>query len=132
MLWNRIVVSALMICCLASSPYAVGARPETPPAPSAVAAEDWPETGRDANNQHFSPLAEINPATIARLGLAWSFDIPGTVLATSTPVAANGILYFTTGYSVIRAADGASGRVLWTFDPEVTKVAGHRMRAAWG
>ncbi|MCK9284649.1 MAG: PQQ-dependent dehydrogenase, methanol/ethanol family [Rhodocyclaceae bacterium] len=97
-----------------------------------VAPGDWPGFGRDAAEQHYSPLADINESTIGRLNLAWYFDIPGTVLATSSPVAANGVLYFTTGYSVIRAVDGATGRLLWTYDPRVSKVAGKRMRAAWG
>ncbi len=116
------ILRVLTLCCFSLLALA---NADIPP-------ENWPGFGRDAAEQHYSPLTEINDRNIGQLGLAWYFDIPGTVLATSSPVAADGIVYFTTGYSIIRAVDGASGRLLWTYDPEVSKVAGKRMRAAWG
>jgi len=99
---------------------------------TAVNGADWPGYGRTGDNNHFSPLKSITSSNVSRLGLAWWFDIPGFVLATSTPVAVDGRLYFTTGYSVVRALDGATGRLLWTYDPHVPEVAGHKMRAGWG
>jgi len=69
----------------------------------------------------YSPLTEINDQNIERLNLLWYFDIPGTVLATSSPVAADGIDYFTTSYSVVHAVDGSTGRLLWTYVPKSSR-----------
>lgn len=81
---------------------------------------------------NFSPLTDINTSNVAKLGLAWWFDIPGVVRAESMPLQVDGTMYFATGYSVVRAVDAASGRLLWTYDPEVAKAAGRKLRLLWG
>jgi quinohemoprotein ethanol dehydrogenase len=106
-----------------ASALSLGAEPQ---------AADWPAFGASESNQHYSPLSSINAGNVARLGLAWSFDIPGVVLATSTPVEADGTLYFASGYSVIRAVDAASGALRWSYDPQVARVAGQKIRKGWG
>lgn len=90
---------------------------------------DWPAGGRDYSDQHFSPLHEIDRKTVPGLALAWYADIPAPELAVSTPLAVNGVLYASTGYSITRAFDAATGRKLWEYDPQ---VRGDRMRASWG
>lgn len=90
---------------------------------------DWPGYGRTHSQQHYSPLSDIKSSNVSRLRLAWWFDIPGTVLATSVPLEVDGTLYVATGYSVVRALDASSGRLRWQFDPRVTPVSGH---AVWG
>ncbi|WP_157098925.1 PQQ-dependent dehydrogenase, methanol/ethanol family [Novosphingobium rosa] len=92
---------------------------------------DWPAYGRTLGEQHFSPLSAISTGTVARLGLAWSIDLPpGNPM--SAPIAVNGVLYTATGYSVVRAIDGASGRILWTYDPHAAEAAGKKLRMNWG
>ena len=63
---------------------------------------DWLSYGGANDEQHYSALENINVSTIAQLKLAWSFDIPGTVMAVSTPLEINGTLYFVVGYGVVR------------------------------
>jgi len=92
----------------------------------------WAGYGRTYDTAHYSPLADINAANVADLSLAWWFDIPGVVLATSVPLEMDGTLYFTAGYSVIRAVEATTGRLLWTYDPKATLVAGRKLRDAWG
>lgn len=101
-------------------------------ATSAVQDNNWPSYSRSDNAQHFSPLADIDADNVSRLGLAWSFDIPGVVMAGATPIQVDGVLYFAAGYSVVRAVDATNGRLLWTYDPEVAKVAGEKLRKGWG
>jgi quinohemoprotein ethanol dehydrogenase len=102
------------------------------PQAAAESGDNWAGFGRTYDEQHYSPLADINSGNISRLGLVWSVDIPGLSLAVSTPLEVDGVVYFAVGYSVVRALDAATGRLLWTYDPHVAAVAGEKLRAAWG
>ncbi|HTZ69037.1 MAG TPA: PQQ-dependent dehydrogenase, methanol/ethanol family, partial [Acetobacteraceae bacterium] len=64
----------------------------------------------------------IKAPNIGRLGLAWSLDLPGEVSLEGTPLAVNGVLYFTGTYAAVYAVDGASGKLLWKYDPQTWKV----------
>lgn len=104
------------------------------PAGKALATADgsnWASYGQNPDETHFSPLTEINDRTIARLGLRWSVDVD-TYDSFTAPLAVDGVLYFGLGSSVVTAMDAATGRQLWQYDPEVAKVAGHKLRAGWG
>jgi quinohemoprotein ethanol dehydrogenase len=93
--------------------------------------KNWSGPGRTYGEQHFSPLTEINAGNVSELGLVWSMDLPlGT--SVTQPLEVEGVLYFSTGYSVIHAVEAASGKQLWSFDPKVPEVAGKKLRLAWG
>ncbi|WP_068094347.1 PQQ-dependent dehydrogenase, methanol/ethanol family [Novosphingobium rosa] len=92
---------------------------------------DWPGYGGPGEN-HYSPLDQINAGNVSQLGLAWFKDINDGGSALSAPVEVGGVLYFASGISHVRAVDAVSGRELWDYDAETAKVAGHKMRAAWG
>src|SRR5687768_6057772 len=92
---------------------------------------NWPAIGRSANHTHYSPLSEINRTTVSRLRLAWSLDLD-VVSAQSTPLAVDGVIYVAAGYSIVHAVDGRSGKQLWRYDPEVTKLAGPKLRGGAG
>jgi quinohemoprotein ethanol dehydrogenase len=97
-----------------------------------AAGADWAGYGRTFSATHFSPLGQINDQNVARLGLAWWFDLPKSSSAYGAPLAIDGILYFGVGYSVVRAMDAATGKLLWTYDPKVPESAGHKLRSGWG
>jgi quinohemoprotein ethanol dehydrogenase len=92
-------------------------------------ARNWPAIGRSAYDSHFSPLTEINRETVSRLRLAWSLDLDVTGV-NSTPLAVDGVIYLAAGFSIVHAVDARSGKLLWKHDPEVSKVAGRKLR--WG
>jgi quinohemoprotein ethanol dehydrogenase len=92
---------------------------------------DWPGYGRTFGQQHYSPLTQIDQATISRLGLIWSMDL-GLGNSATEPIAVNGVLYFATGLSVVQAVDAASGRLLWRYNPDSATRAGLNLRLAWG
>jgi quinohemoprotein ethanol dehydrogenase len=95
------------------------------------AGANWPGFGRTYGEQHYSPLDNVNTKNVGGLGLAWSMELePGNPV--SGPIAVDGILYTSTGYSVIRAIDVVTGRQLWSFDPKATEKAGRKMRQGWG
>jgi quinohemoprotein ethanol dehydrogenase len=80
---------------------------------------DWPNPGGDAGKTHFSPLGDINPANVKRLGLAWSYDLGTARVQEATPVVVDGVMYTSGNLGRVYALDAASGRELWTFTPEV-------------
>ena len=92
---------------------------------------DWPGYGRSYGEQHYSPLSLINDGNVADLGLAWFLDIDTRNPATQ-PIAVNGVIYVSHGLSIVQAVDALTGKVKWTFDPEVGKAAGQKMRVSWG
>jgi quinohemoprotein ethanol dehydrogenase len=89
---------------------------------------DWPGHGGGPDESGFSRLTEIGTGNVARLGLAWSLDLPGEVTLEATPIAVGGTLYFSGTYSAVYAVDGASGRLLWCYDPEIWKHKPARMK----
>ncbi len=105
-------------------------------APNAVLADgsdgaNWAAFGRTYGEQHYSPLTQINDGNIGKLGLEWYVDIEqGNPV--SSPLAIDGTLFYATGYSVIHAVNPVTGELLWTYDPEVAKHAGKRLRMGWG
>ena len=85
------------------------------------AAENWTAPQGGADEAGYSRLAELTPANVGRLGLAWSMDLPEEVTLESTPLAVDGTLYFAGGYGEVYAVEAASGKLLWKFDPETWK-----------
>lgn len=94
---------------------------------------NWPIYGRTSNENHYSPLTQINKDNAKDLGLAWHIDLPASVSAVASPIAVDGVLYVASGLSVVRAINAADGKELWTYDPKVADVgAADVMRQAWG
>jgi len=96
-----------------------------PPAPkirlvSPLPDGEWRLPAGDYANTRYSPLDQINTQNVKDLEVAW-MHFPGrsTRGLQSTPLAADGILYYSGSYSRLFALDGATGKVLWTFFPEL-------------
>ncbi|MCB2051475.1 MAG: PQQ-dependent dehydrogenase, methanol/ethanol family [Novosphingobium sp.] len=87
---------------------------------SATGEGDWALYGLESNEQRFSPLEQITPETVGKLGLAWSMDLPPQARSMQgTPLAIDGTLYFSTSLSRVYAVDAKTGKQLWEYDPEV-------------
>lgn len=102
----------------------VGLRAQSSPVPVGAgdrAGANWTMTGRTYDEQRFSPLAQINQDNVSRLGLAWYADLNMSRGEEATPLAIDGKLYISTAWSMVRAFDGATGRPLWSYDPEVPR-----------
>jgi quinohemoprotein ethanol dehydrogenase len=85
------------------------------------AAADWAFHGGGTEESGFSRLDAIKESNVARLGLAWSLDLPGETTLEATPLAIGGVLYFTGSSAAVYAVDGATGRLLWKYDPQTWK-----------
>ena len=93
--------------------------------------ENWLAFGRTYSEQRFSPLVQINAANVAQLTPDWFIDLPNSRSLVSTPLVADGVMYFISSMNIVRAVDAASGDELWRYDPRVAEHAARRMRAGW-
>ena len=96
------------------------------------AAADWTSHGGGADESGYSRLDQINRSNIGKLGLAWSLSLPGEVTLEATPLAINGVLYFTGRYAAVYAVDGVTGKLLWKYDPETWKYNPAKMHFTFG
>jgi quinohemoprotein ethanol dehydrogenase len=84
----------------------------------------WMSTGRDYWEQRYSPLDQINTRNVDQLGLVWSFDLDTSRGQEATPIVVDGAMYISTAWSMVKAFDARTGRLLWEFDPEVDRARG--------
>jgi quinohemoprotein ethanol dehydrogenase len=102
----------------------------TPPQPAAnvtaarlnsgeAEADQWFTAGRDANGTYYSPLKDITPDNVARLGFAWDYQLGTNRGQESTPLVIDGVLYATSNFGRVYALDAATGKELWTYDPHI-------------
>jgi len=89
-----------------------------------AAAEDganWLSYGRTYDEQRFSPLAAINDKNVGKLGLQWSADLDTSRGQEATPIVVDGVLYISTAWSMVKAFDAVTGKLLWAYDPQVPR-----------
>src|SRR5262249_61375786 len=51
---------------------------------------DWPVYGGSWENQHYSPLAQINKSNVKQLQVAWSYDKQEVGVLQTSPIEVNG------------------------------------------
>ena len=92
---------------------------------------DWPVYGGTTDHTHYSTLDQISPANVTHLQVAWSYqthdEFPGSEMQ-ANPIIVDGVLYATTPKLHVFALDAATGRELWTFDPNGGKPPASRFR----
>jgi len=77
-------------------------------------ADSWLTYHGDYTGQRHSKLAQITPANVHQLGLAWAFETNQTQAIKATPILANGTLYVSTPDNVW-ALDARTARQLWHY-----------------
>ena len=85
----------------------------------AATGANWFLKGGDFSGSHFSPLDDIDAATVGKLGLAWYADLPVPDGFATTPIVVDGVIYLAGAYSIVLAVDAATGKLLWSHDPGV-------------
>jgi quinoprotein glucose dehydrogenase len=126
-----------------ASPKAATKAPAKAPAAkgksTAIPAGDWPMYSRDLTSSRYSPLKQITTANVSNLKKVWSYRPaapaaaapaadnakgggkgkgkggPGVpaVVAESTPIVVNGVMYVPAGNQVV-ALDADTGKEIWT------------------
>lgn len=104
--------------------------PAPPPAPDA----GWAHYGGDAGGTRYSSAAQITPANVGHLQVAWTFHsgedgegFPDDAWSDhmtweATPILHDGALYFTTSETNVVAIDAATGALRWRHDANVPKI----------
>jgi quinohemoprotein ethanol dehydrogenase len=81
---------------------------------------EWLSYGMGHSEQRYSTMTQINPQNIAKLALAWSYEVgPGGDAQKTNPLFSNGILYGVTNWSIVFAVDAKTGKEIWRYDPQV-------------
>lgn len=85
-----------------------------------VSGNDWLSYHGTYNDYDFSSLDQINTNNVKDLQVAW-MHFPGrsTRGVESMPLAKDGVVYYSGSYSRVFALDGATGKVLWTYFPQL-------------
>jgi quinoprotein glucose dehydrogenase len=88
---------------------------------------EWPNYGGPPEGTRYSPLREIHKGNVTQLKPVWTIrhgdvrDPKKFKRASSfqaTPILVDGVLYFPTPFNRVYAADPATGKVKWIFDPK--------------
>lgn len=77
---------------------------------------DWASYRRSYDATGFSPLDQINKATVDGLRPVWSFGFKDNSRWAPTPIAVNGLLYVAQGTGRVTAFDAATGDVVWVHE----------------
>jgi quinohemoprotein ethanol dehydrogenase len=139
--WRRpiqrlsIVATAVTVAAIAMGLSACGSHPTAAtPAPVAPRAgaldaarlagaanepDQWFTSGRDASGAYYSPLADINADNVSRLGFAWEYHLGSHRGLEATPIVIDGVMYAVGNFGHVYVLDAATGRELWTYDPQV-------------
>jgi quinoprotein glucose dehydrogenase len=92
---------------------------------------DWPIYGGTPENNHYSPLSQINRENVKNLQLAWSYDTGESGGLQTSPIVVGSVLYGITPSQKIFALNAATGKLLWKFDSGVPGTQPDRGLAYW-
>ncbi|MCA0175086.1 MAG: membrane-bound PQQ-dependent dehydrogenase, glucose/quinate/shikimate family [Proteobacteria bacterium] len=104
------------------------------PATVAMAGE-WHSYGRTGEATRYAPFDQINVTNVGRLRQVWAARSGDIAVGEegkedqNTPLYVDGILYHCSPTNRVTAMDGASGKILWQFDPQSAFAFWKRCRA---
>jgi glucose dehydrogenase len=93
---------------------------------SAPSGTNWISEDGNVQSWRYSTLSQITASNGGSLKLAWTTHLtdPATieknVAAAEMPLAYNGVVYTQDAWWRVTAVDGASGKILWQFDPQIS------------
>lgn len=83
--------------------------------PAMATAADWALHGHDLGGQRFSPLTQIDRATVARLQPAWTVHTGVKATFQATPIVVDGVMYVSLPGSHVLALDARTGAEKWRY-----------------
>src|SRR5260221_1800131 len=82
---------------------------------------NWLSYGGDLGQQRFWPGKQINPEHVNRLRVKWIFQTGVVGSFENTPIVEKGVMYITTPFDHVFAADARTGKELWHFQHKLGK-----------
>jgi PQQ-dependent dehydrogenase (methanol/ethanol family) len=124
-LWVAAIAASLVSLSSAQPPRAVDASVlKAAGTANDPMAGSWLTYGLTQGETRYSPLRQIDASNVARLGLAWSYEVgAGGGNQEATPLVWNNTIYGITTYSVVFAVDARTGKPVWRWDPELNQAA---------
>ena len=107
---------------------------------------EWPYVGAEQGHSKYSPAADVTPANVSQLELAWQWDPAEQVQKDGTrpgnfqgtPLMIDNVLYLSTSYNRVVALNAETGAQIWAFDPRayedgpgISLYYNHRGVAFW-
>jgi quinoprotein glucose dehydrogenase len=119
------------VCGLAVALGVAATSPGPATAGKKTTSRDWPVYGGTAENNHFSPLDQINRKNVMKLKVAWTFDSGEAGGLQTSPIEVDGVLYGITPTQKVFALNAATGKLLWKFDSGIKGTQPDRGLAYW-
>jgi alcohol dehydrogenase (cytochrome c) len=108
------VAMALAATALTATAYAQDAKSLAEPG------KDWETFHGSYKSWNYSPLNQINTDNVGKLKVAFIQQVGRSTRGLeTTPLAKDGILYYSGSYSKVFAVNGATGEMLWSFIPKL-------------
>ena len=125
--------SAVAVCAIVVSAAAFGAADVTD---DRMLLEDpqghnWLRKSGNARAQHYSALDQINGENVGDLGVAWMTVLPVSDGVAGTPIVVDGTIYLGVAYSVVFAVDSKTGRIRWSYDPDLRSSLAGNGGSSW-
>ncbi|MEO6909630.1 MAG: c-type cytochrome, partial [Edaphobacter sp.] len=92
---------------------------------------DWPVYGGGVGGDRYSTLTQINRNNVHQLKMAWRVDAGKSGELQTNPLIEGRVLYAYTSQLKVLALDGATGKILWTFDSGVVGSQPSRGLSWW-
>lgn len=127
----RMIVAIFLWTSLGTAEAQAGTHSSKGREQDATQNHDWPIYGGTPDNNHFSPLTQINRKNVKRLRVAWRFDTEESGGLQTSPIIVNGVLYGLTPSQKVFALDAATGALLWKFDSGIRGTQPDRGLAYW-
>ena len=121
-----LLVTAVFIVALGAQVQGPGSAPERVPKD-----HGWASYNGAPENNHYSPLAQINRDNVTQLKIAWTFDTHEEGGLQTSPLILDGVLYGITPSQKIFALNAATGELLWKFDSGIKGTQPDRGLAYW-
>ncbi|MEX0762430.1 MAG: PQQ-binding-like beta-propeller repeat protein [Dehalococcoidia bacterium] len=124
-----------------TEPTPPGQQPTSPaevpavPPEVAAAAHEWPMGNRDYSNTRATMDAQIDSTNVHELGMAWTMPLTAASdwgTAASTPLIANGIVYFQDLMTNVSALDLETGNIIWQQNYNRAALGPNGPAIGWG
>jgi alcohol dehydrogenase (cytochrome c) len=80
---------------------------------------NWLHYGKDYESTRYSGLKQVNKDNVKKLKPVWNLSFGVLEGQDSQAVVVNGMIYVTTSFNKVIAADAVSGKIVWKYDREL-------------